>query len=241
MLQGIKDVLFDFDGTLVFHQPDSFDLISAYCTDIGQPLSKDAEWRGHRVRHQYFVDPEIRNQLQGLSRDEFWRHFNRHLLSAIGVEGDLEELAGGVTSRFQDAEFAYSCPEDGCETLRELRARGYRIGLLTNRNNVERFYELLDEMKLRTYFDMTLASGETGYRKPEPAIFYAALDHMDARAELSIYVGDNYWADVVGAERAGITPVLFDPRHLFPEATCQVVERISDLLDWLPGPQATKA
>lgn len=231
---SIHTVLFDFDGTLVFHEPDSFDVISAFCADIGQPLSAESERKGRRTRHEYFVDPVIRDQLSDLSAGDFWQHFNRHLLEAICVEGDLDHLADEVTSRFADLELTYCCPRDGCRTLSELRARGYGLGLITNRTNVERFHEVLDQMGLRIYFDLILASGEVGIRKPEPGIFFAALKRLATKAENSLYIGDNYWADVVGARRAGVTPVLFDPQHVFTEADCLILERIDDLLEWLP-------
>jgi putative hydrolase of the HAD superfamily len=233
MDNAIRTVLFDFDGTLVFHEPDSFDVISAFCTDIGQALSPEAERQGRRTRHEYFVDPIIRDQLSSLSSDEFWLHFNHHLLAALGIEGDLDRLAAEVTARFADIELVYRCPQSGCRTLSELRIRGYGLGLITNRSNVERFYELLDDMKLRPYFDLILASGEIGIHKPEPGIFRAALDRLGAGADESLYVGDNYWADVVGARRAGITPALFDPHLLFPEAGCLILQAIDDLLEWL--------
>jgi HAD superfamily hydrolase (TIGR01549 family) len=232
--QTIQTVLFDFDGTLVFHEPDSFDLISAFCADIGQPLDAETERHGRRTRHEYFVDPVIFEQLSGLSNAEFWQHFNRHLLEAICIQGDLDRLAAEVTARFASVELTYHCPEAGCRTLAQLRASGYRLGLITNRNNVERFYELLDAMALRAHFELILASGEIGVRKPEPGIFHAALERMGVTAEQAIYIGDNYWADVVGARRARVTPVLFDPLHLFPEAECLVLERWGDLLAWLP-------
>jgi HAD superfamily hydrolase (TIGR01549 family) len=231
---GVRTVLFDFDGTLVFHEPDSFDVIRAFCAEIGQPLDVESERFGRRTRHEYFVDPTIREQLGQFSPDEFWRHFNRHLLGAIGIQGDLDHLANQVTRRFSDLELVYHCPEDGYHTLTELRARGFDLGLVTNRQNVERFYELLDEMELRLYFEMTLASGEVGVHKPEPGIFYEALARLGARAEESLYIGDNYWADAVGAKRAGVTPVLFDPHRLFPEADCLILERMEELLTWLP-------
>jgi putative hydrolase of the HAD superfamily len=92
----------------------------------------------------------------------------------------------------------------------------------------------LDQLHLRPYFDLVLASGEVGIQKPDPGIFAAALERIDARADRSIYVGDNYWADVIGAQRAGLTPILFDRHRLFPEADCQTVEQMEELLDWLP-------
>jgi putative hydrolase of the HAD superfamily len=175
----------------------------------------------------------IRERLNTFSPDEFWQHFNHHLLVAIGVEGDLDQLAAEVTARFDGVELTYHCPEAGCDTLIELRARGYPLGLITNRNNPERFYELLDEMELRGHFDLILASGEVGIRKPEPGIFEIALERMEACAEQTAYIGDNYWADVVGAQRAGVTPVLLDPDRLFPEADCMILDRIDELLAWL--------
>jgi len=231
---SIRTAIFDFDGTLVFHQPSSFDIISAYCTEIGQPLSPEAEHQGRRMRHQYFVDPEVRTRLKSFSRDQFWRHFNRHLLEAMGVEGNLDSLTDEVTSRLTDLAFTYDCPEAGFQTLTELRDRGYKLGLITNRDSVEGFHQVLDETGLWPYFDLVLASGEVGIQKPEPGIFHTALDRLGSQADEAFYVGDNYWADVVGARRAGLTPVLLDPDHLFPEACCLILERIDDLLQWLP-------
>jgi HAD superfamily hydrolase (TIGR01662 family) len=231
---GVTTVLFDFDGTLVFHKPDSFEVISAFCAEMGQPLDPEAQRKGRRIRHEYFVDPAIREQLDGLAPGEFWHHFNRHLLAALGIERDLDHLAAEVTARVHSLQLVHYCPEVGCQTLAELRARGYGLGLITNRDNVEHFHELLDAVELRSHFDMTLASGEVGVRKPQPGIFDIALSRMGALASQSIYVGDNYWADVVGAQDAGVTPVLLDPHHLFPEATCLTLERIDELLSWLP-------
>ena len=231
---GVCTVLFDFDGTLVFHKPDSFDIISSFCAEIGQPLSAEQDRLGRRTQHEYFVDPIIREQLADFSRDEFWQHFNLHLLEAMGLQGDLARLAAEITSRFADIELAYDCPGAGCDTLTALRARGYALGLITNRDNVERFYELLDEFELRPFFDLALASGEVGIRKPKPGIFDAALERLGARADQALYVGDNYWADVIGARRASVTPVLYDPHRLFPEADCLTLDNIDELLIWLP-------
>lgn len=231
---GVRTILFDFDGTLVFHQPDSFDVIRAFCAEIGQPLEAETERRGRRMRHEYFVDPVIRDEIDGLSGDAFWEHFNRFLLEGLGIEGDLTQLVRELGARFDQVELTYYCPRAGCRTLDALRDRGYGLGLITNRENVDRFYDLLQQMQLGSYFGLTLASGEVGVAKPNPGIFFAAMERLGATAEEALYVGDNYWADVVGAKRAGITPVLFDPHGLFPEADCTTLARIDDLLSWLP-------
>ena len=233
--QNIETALFDFDGTLVHHEPDSFDLVSAFCADIGQPLSAEAERRGRRERHRFFVKPTVLRALREEGRDQFWLHFNRHLLQAIGIQGDLDQLAGALSARFVGLEWHHFCRPEDRRTLSELCRRGYRLGLITNRDHVAGFVEILQRVDLASYFDLILASGEIGVRKPEPGIFDTALERLGARAGRSIYVGDNYWADVLGAERANITPVLLDPQRLFPEAECLVLDRLPQLLDWLPA------
>jgi HAD superfamily hydrolase (TIGR01549 family) len=229
LIESVSTILFDFDGTLVFHRPDSFDIVSDFCRDIGQPLDAEAVRRGRRLRHEYFIDPVIRSELDGLSRDQFWNHFNRHLLEGMGVAGDVDRLAREVSDRFAQVEMIYHCPGAGPETLGRLQEEGYHLGLLTNRENLDRFHALLEQFGLHRYFALILAAGEVGVSKPHPGIFQAALDRMAATAAESLYVGDNYWADVLGAQGAGIRPVLLDPLGLFPEAECVVLQRIDEL------------
>jgi putative hydrolase of the HAD superfamily len=233
--ESIHSIFFDFDGTLVFRQPDSFDVICAFCAEIGQPLNSSAERQGRRAAHQFFVDPVVREQSAGLSGDEFWRYFNQRMLEASGIQGNLDDLASRVSCRIEAIEHAYQCPQSILDTLTELRLRDYHLGLITNREHAARFYELLDKMRLRAHFDAIVVSGEVGFRKPEPGIFYAALERMGTTSDQALYVGDNYWADVVGARRAGVTPVLLDPHRLFPDADCLVLDRVDGLLACLPS------
>jgi putative hydrolase of the HAD superfamily len=69
-------------------------------------------------------------------------------------------------------------------------------------------------------------SGAVGVAKPDPAIFAIALDLAGVAAERAVHVGDAYQYDVRGARAAGVLPVLIDPLGLRPEADC---DRITDL------------
>lgn len=231
--EAVRAVFFDLDGTLIFQEPDSLDVMAAFCAEIGQPLTDEAWHSGRRARHAYFIDPAIRRTFGSLSSEQFWHHHHRHMLEVVGVSGDLDCLARELTVRNSALETVYCCPEASGHTLRELRARGYQLGLITNRVNLDRMLLHLDEMALRPYFDHVAAAGEVGISKPEPGIFCAALARAGVAAGEAVYVGDNYWADVVGAQRAGLVAVLLDPYRLFPEANCLVVEHIEDVLAWL--------
>jgi len=233
MPQPIRAVFFDLDGTLIFHEPDSYEVIVALCVEIGQPLSQEA-WRyGRRARHEYFIDPVIRERLTTMSRDEFWRQYNRHMLRAVGIQGDLTRLVEELGRRFTAINMVYRCPDATLRTLAELRTKGYRLGLITNREDLERLNAQLEEVGLWPYLDWSVAAGEVGVSKPDAAIFHLALERAGVPAGQALYVGDNYWADVVGGQRAGLRVLLLDPHHLFPEANCPVLDRIEDLLTWL--------
>jgi len=47
--------------------------------------------------------------------------------------------------------------------------------------------------------------------------------------EAAAYVGDNYYADVVGARAAGLHPILIDPLGIFPEAGCPTIRALGEL------------
>jgi len=82
---------------------------------------------------------------------------------------------------------------------------------------------------LRNHFAFTLAGGEVKSFKPERGIFEEALRRAGTSAPETMYVGDNYFADVVGSLRAGLRPVLYDPNRLFPDAECAVIQSFDQL------------
>ena len=50
-------------------------------------------------------------------------------------------------------------------------------------------------------------SADAGFRKPRPEIFEAALRAIGVRAAESVYVGNDYIKDVIGAKLAGMAAV----------------------------------
>jgi HAD superfamily hydrolase (TIGR01509 family) len=118
-------------------------------------------------------------------------------------------------------------PPEVPETLRILKAAGFRLGLVTNRS--QPCAEELAQLGLLDFFELALTAGEVNAWKPDPAIFTEALQRLGASTGTALYVGDNYYADVIGARQAGLQPVLFDPGELFPEAECPVIRTIGEL------------
>lgn len=105
--------------------------------------------------------------------------------------------------------------DDTLSVLAQLKNDGYKIGLITNamqpmwmRDIELRAYGILD------YLDARLTSGDVGFMKPHPFIYWRALELLEAQPEESIFVGDRPANDIAGANDAGLTSVLMAPPHL---------------------------
>ena len=132
----------------------------------------------------------------------------RTLLRELGAELSDEEL-----ERFLDAEHEVWAPATrlGANThalLEALRARGLRLGVVSNAFDPPRLLHAdLDRLGLAERLDHALFSSEAGVRKPHPAIFERALDALGVEAERTLFVGDKLREDVGGAAAVGMRTV----------------------------------
>jgi FMN phosphatase YigB (HAD superfamily) len=74
-----------------------------------------------------------------------------------------------------------------------------------------------------------------GYEKPHPEIFRRALESMDARAEESLYVGDVYSVDYLGATGAGMQAMLMDVAGAYRDKGVARVGSLDELQSILRG------
>lgn len=99
------------------------------------------------------------------------------------------------------------------EVVQALRERGYRIGLISNTGRTPGYAlrEILDRLQIAPSIDAMVFSNEHGACKPQPSIFATLREALDVQYEEMMFVGDNLYVDVHGAQRLGITGVHFDP------------------------------
>ena len=94
--------------------------------------------------------------------------------------------------------------------MHELRAEGYKTGLVTN-NVKEASGQWRAIVPVEDLFDAIVDSSEVGMRKPNPAIFLHALDLLGGVAPASAVFLDDAPGNVAGARRAGLHAILVDP------------------------------
>jgi FMN phosphatase YigB (HAD superfamily) len=231
---GIKAILFDFDGTLRHHLPTGGEVFTNYVAGLGLPISADDRLRAARWEHFYFANsPEIQADHKKFDGEgeAFWFNFSSRRLVALGCPPSLVDEFGPKASAYMQEAYQpeVRVPEAVHTVLPELKSSGYVLGVVSNRDDP--YQDEIDEMGMGGYFNFSLAAGEVQSWKPEPGIFYAALERAGSSADQTLYIGDNYFADVVGARRAGLRPVLYDPRGIFPEPGCPVIASFEDLID----------
>lgn len=112
------------------------------------------------------------------------------------------------------------------ETLTELKNNDHQLHIITNGFKEVQFIKL-ENSGILNYFDDILCSEEVGVNKPDPLVFKKALERTKAKSIESMMIGDDFNADVLGAEKCGIRGVLFDPHNHHAERSG--VERIQSL------------
>lgn len=94
-------------------------------------------------------------------------------------------------------------------TLRRLKKQGYGLGLISNWDGTAR--QVLRQNGLDEELDEIVISSEIGVEKPDPDIFTYALRKTALIVEQCLYVGDNYYDDVLGSSRIGMDCLLINP------------------------------
>ncbi|MEW6297086.1 MAG: HAD-IA family hydrolase [Thermodesulfobacteriota bacterium] len=114
------------------------------------------------------------------------------------------------------------------QVLAALRRRGLTLGVVSNSDG--RIAAILRQCGAASFFDVVVDSHMVGVEKPDPRIFRLALAQAGARPEQAVYVGDIYGIDVVGAQRAGLRPLLLDALGCYEGVRCEKIRHLRELL-----------
>ena len=153
-----------------------------------------------RIRHE-FSDVSFREQVE-----IFINIISDGLVERLDEETILE-----VVRTYGDAFWAHPpVPDtDAQAVLRDVKAMGLRIGLISNTGTTpgEIFRQYMDQLGLLKYFDVLTFSDEVKMSKPGEEIFHMTLGSLGATPAQTIHVGDHVRNDVVGANRCGLKTV----------------------------------
>ena len=123
---------------------------------------------------------------------------------------------------------------DAAPTLRQLRARGYRTGLITNCTS--EIPQLWRRSPLAPLMDAMVFSCAEGLRKPDLAIYELAASRLGVDTTGCVFLGDGADAELDGASAAGMHAILLHAGDTHPPEAWDgpAIRRLSDVLTLLP-------
>ena len=201
MSRDVRAIFFDVDFTLIYPGP----------TFQAEGYDRFCTRHGIRIEPSRFGDAvaaasSVLDDEQDLvyTADIFVR-YTRRVIEAMGGAGDaLDTCAREIYDEWASCQhfFLY---DDVAPALRDLAARGYQLGLISNSHRCLLSFQ--EHFDLRG-FAAAVSSSAHGYLKPHPSIFEAALAQAGVDAAESVMVGDSLAHDIEGARRSGMRGVL---------------------------------
>ena len=205
-------------------------------------LDHEALWRAVCAPHFPRADvPSVASALLA-AEAAFWRECETahrsatldHVFARAGVTPD-DALLDTYFRAWEP--HTYTDPE-AAPLLRELRARGIRVGVLSNTMWPRSLHErVFDRDGVLDLIDGAVYSSEIPWTKPHPEAFRAAMTAVGVTdPEACVFVGDRPYDDIFGAKSIGMRGVLI-PNSTVPgypgTEPDAVISRLSDLLPHL--------
>lgn len=212
----LRGVLFDMGGTLLRFRPHHMDWDTLE-KEVGQRVYDFLNQHGYRLPPR---DESI---------EIYWRYFQPFwqdplqwpvgelkldaqmvvLARLWGLDNPSDETLRGMAQTYMSAMRAYLQPMEGAaDTLRALRERGLRVGLISNTiwPDGEHITDL-EQHELSRHIECFIFSGDAECWKPGRDIFERGLAALALEPGEAAYVGDSLYFDVWGAQQAGLRGV----------------------------------
>jgi len=136
------------------------------------------------------------------SMEEYFQDICRE----IGVKADARQIARAVELRLEYLRSILMPRDHTVETLTELKASGYRIGLISDCSSEVPL--LWPETPFAALLDGAIFSCEVRITKPDPRIYRMVCDILEVAPDRCLYVGDGGSGELTGALEFGMDPVL---------------------------------
>lgn len=225
----LRDVVFDFYGTLVEYRADrvvdpderrAHDLLAAH----GIALDFD-EFRTGLYRAFEEHELEARRTLIEPHMHDIARAFLAPRCAGPVPAGLPEEFSRVFCEQWGAAATAV----EGLAPLLDGLSGRYRLSVVSNTFYPPLIHATLARLGVADRFAAVHTSAELGVRKPHRRIFEVALRAVGASAAEAVYVGDSFGPDYEGATQAGMIALLVDPGARHPVPARQRLHRLADL------------
>ena len=219
----IETVFLDAGGVLVHP---NFDRVAAALTARGVPASGAALRKAEPLAKRDLEDPGF---IKATDDDSRGLVYFTTVLLRVGIE--VDDRVRAALDELREYHAAHNLwetvPKDVVPFLERVRRQGLRRVVVSNANGT--LHAHFDRLGLTPYFDAIFDSQVEGVEKPDPRFFEIALERSASNRATTLHVGDFYEIDVVGARRAGLSAILFDPAGVNADRDCPRVRSLDEL------------
>jgi len=218
MNSAINFIFFDVGNTLLFANRERIHAPLTACGFTPDPEHlRDLE---RRTKSQF----DSLMTKDGSHDHSFWWLFYSQLLAEIGLHDDA--VRDQLVTNIRDSANWDIVPPGTREHLQKIGTR-YPLGIISNADG--RIEDVLRRSNIADCFRTITDSGLIGYEKPHPEIFRQALKSLHAAPEESLFVGDVYSVDYLGATRVGMQAMLMDISGAYRDKPLPRVESLEEL------------
>ncbi|MCJ8154475.1 YjjG family noncanonical pyrimidine nucleotidase [Chryseobacterium sp. SSA4.19] len=205
----IQHIFFDLDNTLWDHRRNAYLTIKSLFEKEEISLKYNIDFEEfHFVYHEIneklwenirdgIIDKEYLRKHRfydtfnhfGINDEALAMYFEEHFLDKILNHNELVEGAGYILDYLTSKKYTLHIISNGFKEVTERKC------ILSG---------------IARYFQTITSADTVGVRKPKPEIFEYSLSLADATKENSILIGDDWVADVVGAQNFGMDVIFFD-------------------------------
>lgn len=201
----LKYVFFDLGYTLVYTKREKI------FRDIILTMDKNADIEEIKIAY-HLADKFFMREHKGLlckSKEEFMPHYLKKLLEILHMQADESILLSKINEREQRSKKIWYTYDRTISVLTTLKQNSIKVGLISNWDKTSR--EVLKQNNLDNLLDEIVISSEVGYLKPQKEIFDLALKKANIKSQECLFVGDNYYDDIVGSSKVGMESLLINP------------------------------
>ncbi len=207
-LKDIKTIFFDLDNTLFDHmlaeQTTLIDLLDSNPELFDKVNREDflrTYGKNNTILWKQMADGEISPAELKILR--FKMTFEELNLTPI----DYSVFSKNYLAIYSKQTFVIS---NAVEILDYLKPN-YSLGILSN--GFPKVQEnKLSRLELHSYFDYKIYSEDVGVAKPYPGMFSEAARIANSKPFETVYIGDSYENDIVGAKNFGWQAIFFNPK-----------------------------
>ncbi len=244
----IDVILFDLGSTLIYfdgYLPDimahAYQELAASLLEGGFTINKDAFLSEFLSRLEAY-HTERETELIEYTTEQVLRIVLERQ-GQIGITS--EQMRPHLARMYAVTQACWKVEHDTHATLQALQNAGYRMGIISNAGDDWDVQVLIENARIRSFFEYINTSAAAGIRKPHPKIFKMACDAMRIHPAQAVMVGDTLGADILGSKNMGMpnvwitrrvnrTALQFQEEKILPDRIISDLSELPGLLNTWP-------